>query len=104
MNPITDLIFTLTWFILLVWAIRSMAKGWGLMTQPVQRSDVNGMYTTQVTKPVHPEMKDVEPGTELMGVNFKQREVDELNLSLQERIDELSQEEDDDDGDIIVRI
>jgi len=104
MNPITDLIFTLSWFILLVWAIRSMAKGWGLMTQPIQKNDVSGMYTTQVTRPVHPEMKDVKPGTELMGVNFKKKDVDQLNLSLKERIDELSQEEDDDDGDIIVRI
>ena len=32
MNAITDLLFTLSWFILLVWALRSMARGWNLMT------------------------------------------------------------------------
>ena len=106
MNPITDLIFTLSWFIILVWAIRTMSRGWGLMTQPIQKSDVNGVWTTQVKKPVHPEMVDVKPGEELMGVTFKQREVDELQESLQSRIDELSSEDDEDDdgGDVIVRI
>ena len=108
MNPITDLIFTLTWFLLLVWAIRTMARGWGLMTQPIKKNDVpEGVWTTQVKKPVHPEMIDVKPGEELMGVTFKQREVDELQESLKSRIEELNTEEDDgedDDGDIIVRI
>mgnify|MGYP003140990116 CR=1 FL=1 len=106
MNPITDLIFTLSWFILLVWAIRTMAKGWGLMTQPMNRNDVpNGVWTTQVTKPVHPEMAEVKPGEELMGITFKETEVDDLQQSLQSRIEELNQqEEDDDDGDIVVRV
>ena len=114
MNPITDLIFTLSWFILLVWAIRTMARGWGLMTQPIQKNDVNpdGVWTTQVKKPVHPEMVDVKPGEELMGVTFKQREEDPLQQSLQARIQTLRDEEgtteieedDDDDGDIIVRV
>ena len=31
---------------------------------------LTGTWTTEVKKPVHPEMKDVEPGTELMGVTF----------------------------------
>ena len=109
MNPITDLIFTLSWFILLVWAIRTMARGWGLMTQPIQKNDVNpdGVWTTQVKKPVHPEMVDVKPGEELMGVTFKQREEDPLQQSLKSRIEELSTDEyedDDDDGEIIVRV
>ena len=108
MNPITDLIFTLSWFILLVWAIRTMARGWGLMTQPIQKNDVNpdGVWTTQVKKPVHPEMVDVKPGEELMGVTFKQREEDPLQQSLKSRIEELStdEDEDDDDGEIIVRV
>ena len=107
MNPITDILFTLSWFILLVWAIRTMARGWGLMTQPIQKNDVRGVYTKTVTKPVHPEMVDVEPGTELMGVNFHQRVDDPLQKSLQDRIDELNQDDDEDDidgeGDIIVR-
>ncbi len=112
MNPITDLIFTLSWFILLVWAIRTMARGWGLMTQPIQKNDVNpdGVWTTQVKKPVHPEMVDVKPGEELMGVTFKQREEDPLQQSLKSRIEELNTDEDedegddDDDGDVIVRV
>ena len=112
MNPITDLLFTLSWFILLVWAIRTMARGWGLMTQPIQKNDVNpdGVWTTQVKKPVHPEMVDVKPGEELMGVTFKQREEDPLQQSLKSRIEELNTDEDEDDddddggGDVIVRV
>ena len=111
MNPITDLIFTLSWFILLVWAIRTMARGWGLMTQPIQKNDVNpdGVWTTQVKKPVHPEMVDVKPGEELMGVTFKQREEDPLQQSLKSRIEVLNTDEDEDDddddgGDVIVRV
>ena len=112
MNPITDLLFTLSWFILLVWAIRSMSKGWGLMTQPIQKNDVSGMYTTKVTRPVHPEMKDVEPGTELMGITFDKKTSCDLEVyaDLQARIDELKTEledpweDEDDDGDIVVRV
>jgi len=104
MNPIVDILFTLSWFILLVWSIRTMARGWGLMTQePVRQG---GVYTTQVTKPVHPEMKDVKPGEELMGVNFKEEPQDPLYKSLEDRIQTLRDEqsttqteEDDDDDD-----
>ena len=106
MNPITDILFTLSWFILLVWAIRTMARGWGLMTQPMERNDISGVYTKTVTKPVHPEMVDVKPGEELMGVTFKNQSNDPLLESLQERIDQIEEEEeeDDDGGDIIVRV
>ena len=107
MNPITDIIFTLTWFALLVIAIRQMSRGWNA-EKPVRPS---GMYTTQVKKPVHPEMKDVEPGTELMGVNFEQKTSCDLEeyKDLQARIDELRQElegeddedDDDDGGDVV---
>ena len=105
MNPIVDLLFTLSWFILLVWAIRTMARGWGLMTQPIRKNDVpSGVWTTQVKKAVHPEMVDVKPGEELMGVTFNTQQDDPLLQSLQERIDEIEEEEEDDDGDIIVRV
>ena len=106
MNPITDILFTLSWFILLVWAIRTMARGWGLMTQPMESNDINGVYTKTVTKPVHPEMVDVKPGEELMGVTFKNQSNDPLLESLQERIDQIEEEEEEDDdrGDIIVRV
>ena len=87
MNPITDIIFTLTWFALLVIAIRQMSRGW------------------IAEKPVHPEMRDVEPGTELMGVNFEQKTSCDLEgyKDLQARIEvlraELEGEDDDDDDD-----
>ena len=57
-------------------------------------------------------MRDVEPGTELMGVNFQQKtecDLDEYK-DLQARIEALRKElggdedEDDEDGDIIVRV
>ena len=51
---------------------------------------LSGTWTTQVKKPVHPEMKDVEPGTELMGVNFGKTECDlEEYKDLQARIEAL---------------
>ena len=83
-------------------------------TSEPMRNYRTGTWTTQVTKRVHPEMRDVEPGTELMGVNFKSKEVTECDIeeykSLQARIDALRVElegdddEEDDDGDIIVRV
>ena len=70
---------------------------------------LSGTWTTEVTKPIHPEMKDVEPGTELMGVTFKSEEVTECDLEeyrdLQARIEALrielggdDEEDEDDDG------
>ncbi len=104
MNTITDIIFTLTWFLLLVWAIRTMSRGWGL-SQPVQKvNPPSGVWTTQVKKPVHPEMAEVKPGEELMGVTFKQTEEDPLYKSLGKRIEQLEEDGDDDDGDIVVRL
>ena len=65
---------------------------------------LSGTWTTPVKRPVHPEMKDVEPGTELMGVNFGKTECDlEEYKDLQARIDalriELEDQLDDDDDD-----
>ena len=76
---------------------------------------LTGTWTTEVKKPVHPEMQDVKPGEQLMGVTFKSKEVTECDLeeykSLQARIDALraelegdDEEEEDDDGDIVVRV
>ena len=74
---------------------------------------LTGTWETEVKKPVHPEMKDVEPGTKLMGVNFQQKTECDLEeyRDLQARIEALrieleSEDEDDDedDGDIIVRV
>ena len=112
MNPITDIVFSLTWILLLVWAIRSVVSGW--RSKPVRDFNtgrLTGEWTTEVKKPVHPEMRDVKPGTELMGVNFQQKTECDLEeyKALQERIEELKEElkdpwdEEDDDGDIVVR-
>ena len=74
---------------------------------------LSGTWTTQVTKRVHPEMKDVEPGTELMGVNFEQKTECDLEeyRDLQARIEALraelegdDEEDEDDGGDIVVRV
>ena len=104
MNPVTDIVFSITWVLLLVWAIRSMARGW---SKPVR--DYNaGTWTTQLTKRIQPEMEGVEPGQELLGVTFKPKSCDlEEYKDLQNRIEELRQEledpwddDEDDDGDV----
>ena len=71
-----------------------------------------GTWTKTVTKPVHPEMQDVKPGTELLGVNFQQKTECDLEeyRALQERIEALRLElesdeeddEDDDGGDVVI--
>ena len=68
---------------------------------------LSGTWTTEVTKPIHPEMRDVEPGTQLMGVNFQQKTECDLEeyRDLQARIEALrielggdDEEDEDDDG------
>ena len=67
-------------------------------------------YMKTVTRRVHPEMVDVKPGEELMGVTFDEKpsscDLEEYQ-ALQARIEELKSEledpwddEDDDDGDV----
>ena len=114
------LLFVITWVVLLVYAVRLMARGYtSNYIDPGEVDRPSGTWTTQVKRPVHPEMVDVKPGEELMGVTFM-KEVsnqkiedprfkldspelhnleDSLHKSLQERIDELRDEEDDDDDD-----
>ena len=76
---------------------------------------LTGTWTTEVKKPVHPEMRDVEPGTQLMGVNFQQKTECDLEeyKDLQARIEQLrielggeedDEEDEDDGGDIVVRV
>ena len=112
MNPVTDIVFSLTWVLLFAFAIRSIVKGWSMMSEDTARP--NGMWTTKVTRPMHPEMKDVQPGEELMGVTFDQKTSCSLEeyQALQKRIEELKielameedEDDEDDDGDIIVRV
>ena len=113
MNPVTDIVFSLTWVLLFAFAIRSIVKGWSMMSEDTARP--NGMWTTKVTRPMHPEMKDVKPGEELMVVQFTpdedfKRKVltsdSNLQQSLKERINEINDpwydedDDDDDDGDV----
>ena len=107
MNPVTDMLFTIIWFSLLVFAIRSIMKGWSLMREaPSQGYSVE---KKTVTKIPHPEMADVKHGDELLVVKFGGEEKkDPLLQSLENRITELKdpweeEDDDDDDGDAIVR-
>ena len=111
MNPFTDFLFTVSWFIPLVWGIRTMARGWNLMSTPLKsESDDEFSYKVQkktVTKIPHPEMADVKNGDELLVVKFGEEEIkDPLLQSLENRITELndSDEDEDDDGDVVVRV
>ena len=107
MNPITDLVFSLTWILLFFFAIRSIVKGWSIAREDTARP--SGIWTTKVTKVQHPEMVDVKPGEELMGVTFEERPTScdlEEYQALQDRIEELKlqleddEDDDDDDGDV----
>ena len=104
MNPFTDMLFTLIWLFLLVWAIRTMIRGYSAYTPPS-----NAGYSVEkktVTKIPHPEMAEVQNGDELLVVKFGEEEKkDPLLQSLENRITELNDpwEDDDDDGDIVVR-
>ena len=112
MNPITDIVFSITWILLLVWAVRSIISGW--RSKPVRDFNagrLSGTWTTEVKKPVHPEMVGVEPGEKLMGVTFDRKDSCDLEeyKDLQARIEELraelegDDEEDDDKGGLVVR-
>ena len=108
MNPLTDFIFTVSRFALLVFAVRSIVKGFA--SKPVKNYNA-GTWTTEVTRRVHPEMEGVEPGEQLMGVTFERKTECDLEeyRDLQNRIKELKSEledpweDEDEDGGLIVR-
>ena len=108
MNPITDIVFSLTWIFLLVWAVRSVISG--ARSQAVRNYNA-GTWTTEVTKRVHPEMEGVEPGEQLMGVTFERKTECDLEeyRDLQNRIEKLKSEledpwdDEDEDGGLVVR-
>ena len=114
MNPVTDILFAVAWFGLLFWALRSIVKGWSMMREPEPfKGYMQGEWTTEVTKRVHPEMQDVEPGEKLLGVTFSNKKECDLEeyKALQKRIEELrielemeDDDDEDDDGDIVVRV
>ena len=104
MNPFTDLIFSLSWIVLFAFAIRSIIKGWSIQNDiPTQNYSVEKKTVTKIS---HPEMAEVENGDELLVVKFSGEEKkDPLLQSLENRITELNDpwEDDEDDGDIVVR-
>ena len=115
MSNISVILFLVTSISLLagaVWLIVSAAT-----SKPVRDFNagrLSGEWTTEVKKPVHPEMKDVEPGTKLLGVNFQQKTECDLEeyKDLQARIEalrlelegDIDDDEDDDDGDVVARV
>jgi len=111
-------IFILTWLILFVFAVRLMSKGWRA-SDDAYLNKVLVEERRTVTKPMHPEMVDIKQGDELLVVRFDEPEKemdprfkldspelhnlgDPLHKSLQDRIDEL-QDEDEDEGGLVVR-
>ena len=111
MDNLSIFLFAISGISILVGAFYLMHSA---STSEPMRNYRTGTWTTQVKRPVHPEMKDVEPGTELMGVNFQQKTECDLEeyKDLQARIEALrkelegddEEEDDDDGGDVVVRV
>tara|TARA_B100000686_G_C16416962_1_gene775114 strand:+ start:223 stop:612 length:390 start_codon:yes stop_codon:yes gene_type:complete len=123
-------LFIASLVVLLVYAIRLMARGYtaNYIDPGEEVNRPRGAWTTQVKKPVHPEMVDVKPGEQLLGVTFQKEvpnqkiedprfkldspalhDLDPLHESLRNRIengqveDPWEDDDDDDDGgDLVV--
>ena len=83
-------------------------RAWHPMADGGVNSSEFKKYMKTVTRRVHPEMVDVEPGEELMGVTFEKKDSCDLEeyKALQQRIAEIRAEledDEDDDGDVVVR-
>ena len=101
------ILFVASWIILLILAVRLIARGWSAATDLGSGKFVETSRT--VTRPPHPEMMEVKPGDELMVVQFTpddeftDKVVDGmLQQSLKDRIEELDDDDDDDDGGALV--
>tara|TARA_X000001036_G_C20623928_1_gene784299 strand:+ start:595 stop:924 length:330 start_codon:yes stop_codon:yes gene_type:complete len=99
------ILFIATWIILLILAVRLISTGWSAASDLSAGNFVESSKT--ITRPPHPELAEVQPGDELLVVNFtpdeefinRVKESDNfLHQSLQERIEELIEDDDDDDG------
>ena len=100
------ILFVATWIILLILALRMMARGWSAASDLSSGNYVESSKT--VTRPPHPEMMEVKPGDELMVVKFtpddefNNKVVDGmLHQSLKDRIEELDDDDDDDGGSLV---
>ena len=99
-----NIIFIISFLILGVGAVMLILKNL------VDIRQLNNPKT--ILKDLHPELEEVQPGDELMTVNFgeEKEEEDPLYKSLKNRIDELNEElddedeDEDDDGDVVVRV
>ena len=108
-------IFIISWFVLLFYAVRLIAKGWTAASELGGKQFINEQKR-YVTRTVHPEMRDLKEGDELLIVNFNEPEketdprfkldspelhnLDPLQKSLRDRINELNNDDEDDDGDV----
>ena len=112
MDNFSAILFLVTTISLLagaVWLIVSAATSKPMRDFNAGR--LSGTWTTEVKKPIHPEMVGVEPGEKLMGVTFdKKTECDlEEYKDLQARIEALrlelkgDEDDDDDEGGLVVR-
>ena len=110
MDNFSAILFLVTTISLLagaVWLIVSAAT-----SKPVRDFNagrLSGTWTTEVKKPIHPEMVGVEPGEKLMGVTFDQKtqcdleEYRDLQARIEQLREELEGEDDDDEGGLVVR-
>ena len=62
------ILFVASWIILLILALRMIARGWSAASDLGSGKFVESSRT--VTRPPHPEMMEVQPGDELMVVKF----------------------------------
>ena len=100
------ILFLASWIILLILAVRLIARGWSAASDLGSGKYVESSRT--VTRPPHPEMMEVKPGDELMVVQFTpddeftDKVVDGmLQQSLKDRIEELDDDDDDDGGALV---
>ena len=96
----------------IIFIITSILLGVGAVMLIVRNIiDINKLNNPKtILKDLHPELENVQPGDELMTVNFgEENEEDPLYKYLKNRIDELNEEryddeeDEDDDGDVVVR-
>ena len=99
----------------IIFIITSILLGVGAVMLILRNvSDINKLNNPKtILKDLHPELENVQPGDELMTVNFgEENEEDPLYKSLKNRIDELNEEryddedddeDEDDGGDVVVR-
>ena len=110
--------FLLTWFVLLFYAVRLIARGWSAASELGGKQFIEE-GTRYVTKVKRPEMAEVKQGDELLVVSFKDEKKEDIRFkldspelhnlgdplykALNDRIEELNEDDDDDDGGIISR-